>query len=421
MARPVDAGTGSSNRKWYTLSASLREAYDDNVNTSSSNKQSSFTTSIQPSVLADLPLTDGGFTARLSAGINYYLSGNGNSGTGTNVTTVNGNQVITPAVNGNTSSNNTSIDYTSEFIAQYTHSFSQRFNLNAGEDFRYYTDPNIFQSTGTNYRNGPYIANTFNAGFSAQWTPLVGTNTSYSNTLVRYEHSSVAEFQNSIENTASQNLSFALLPKINLNFGAILDDSNYQSTDRGYTSYTGFTGASWAALPSLNVTIRGGGTYTETVQTVDQNAAAPSSGQDQTMGSVGGLSPYGALSIAWTLGARSSLTFDYSHEITPTDQALANGQSSDRVSANFNYAITPRLGTHLQGIYTIAHISDQFLTSNSIQAYDEISYGVDTGISFHYNSYLDFDGGLQFYGVSSGVAGRDYTRDVISIGVRGTY
>jgi hypothetical protein len=160
-------------------------------------------------------------------------------------------------------------------------------------------------------------------------------------------------------------------------------------------------------LPSLTVSGRGGGSYTE-----------PNSSQAT-------ISPYAALSIGWTLGAHSSLSFDYAHEVTPSDEVNANGQTSDRFSANFSYSITPSLSAHLQGIYTKADISSTLINSDVAgvsSGYTENDYGLDTGLTYHYNSNFDFDAGITLSGVtSSGISTNNYTRDQTYVGVRGTY
>ena len=169
-----------------------------------------------------------------------------------------------------------------------------------------------------------------------------------------------------------------------MSVGGIFDQIDYSQNARGYTSYTGFGGAQWQALPTLSVSGRLGASYTEQAQT--QQSAQ--------------LSPYGDLSIAWALGARSSLAFDYSHEVTPTDQPNENAQNSDRFSSSFSYAITPRLSSHLD---------------------TEYDYGLDTGLTFQYNNYLNFEGGVTVTGVSSDITGDAYNRDQVYLGVRGTY
>jgi hypothetical protein len=394
----TDAGT---NRKFYTLTASLREVYDDNVGTSSSGSHASLETELSPSILVDFPMENSEFSARYTFDITYYSNRD-------NTQSNNGGS------NGSSGTNGGSITFTHEFVAQYTHAFSDRFNLALSEQFRYFTEPSLFQSTGTNYQDGPYIANTLNGMVSAQWTPLFGTTTTYANTVVRYDDAAIAVAQNSIENTGSQSFSFAILPKLSLNFGGIGDNITYTSGLRGYTNYTGFIGAGWKALPSLSLSGRGGISYIEPI------------------GSKASIGPYAALSLTWTLGARSSLSFDYAHEVTPTDQVGANGQTSDRFSASFNYDITPSLSAHLQGIFTNAVISQSLITptsastSGTVSSTNEYDYELDTGLTYQYDRYLAFDLGIILSGVtsnnnSSGNSGNDYTRDEAYVGVRGTY
>jgi hypothetical protein len=402
MALPANVGPlasdASANRKFYTITASLREIYDDNVNTSSTNPQASWETELSPSILVDFPTPDSDFSARYTFDMTYYSTGP-NTGRG------NGG-------NGGNGGGGPSIDYTHEFVAQYRHSFSDRFNLNLAEQFRYFTEPSLFESTGTNYQNGPYVSNTLNGTVSAQWTPLLGTTTTYANTIIKYDDAAVAATQNSIENTGSQTFSFAILPKISASFGGIGDNITYDSVLRGYTNYTGFVGLQWQALPSLSVSGRGGGSYTETAQS-------------QVL-----ISPYAALSIGWTLGARSVLSFSYAHEITPTDQVGANAQTSDRLSASLRYDITPKLSSHLQGIFTDATISQSLTTSGTGTGTgsnsNEYDYALDTGLTYHYNSFLDLDCGITLSGVTSESSsnssnGNNYTRDEVYLGIRGTY
>jgi len=386
MALPITGtpppGDASTVPKFYTITAELRETYDDNVNTSNVDPKSSLETQLSPSVLVDFHQPNGEFSARYTFDITDYS--------------------VSPQA---ASTGGGSVEYTDEFVAQYMHSFSDRFNLNLAEQFRYFTEPSLFESTGTAYRSGPYIANILNGTGSAQWTPLFGTTTSYSNSIVRYEEAAEALQQNSIENTGNQSFSFAIFPKISASVGGIADIIKYDQISRGYTSYTGFVGGQWQALPSLSVSGQGGATYTETVESQ----------------SPGMFSPYAAVAASWSLGARSSLSFNYSHEITPSDQAGSNGQSSDRFTSSFSYTILADLSAHLQGIFTDADVSGNLLTSRGASSYTEQQYGLDTGLTYHFDKYLDFDVGISISGVSSELQDLDYSRDEAYVGVRGTY
>jgi hypothetical protein len=389
LALPAETGSApgidaSTVRKFYTITASLRETYDDNIGTTNTDTQTSYETTLSPSILVSFPSNEGTFTARYTFNIVYYASG------------------AQDANSGGAARN--SIELSHEFIAQYNHNFSERFNLSVSELFRYFTEPSLDQSTGTAFRNGAYISNSLNGALSAQWTPLFGTSTTYANTVIDYEEADIAAAQNSVENTGSHSFSFSILPKISLSFGGIADNITYEDNLRGYTSYTAFVGAQWEVLPSLSFSARGGGSYTETVA------------------SQASLAPYAALSLNWILGERSSLSFSYSHEITPSDQIGAQGQSSDRFNASFNYRITPRLSTHLLGAFTNSTVPTALTTSRATAvSSQEYVYDVDTGLTYHYNKYFDFDTGVTLSSNSSQMSDRTYVRNEVYAGVRGTY
>lgn len=370
---PLAADTSEST-KFFTITATLREEYDDNIFTAKTGKVSSLETDFSPSILFDLPMEDSDFSARYTFDMTYYNNRQGDS-----------------------------FDLTHEFIAQYRHSFSDRFGLNLAEQFRYYTEPSLFESIGTLYRNGAYISNTVNGAFNAQWTPLFGTVTTYSNTIVRYEDAATAQTQDSMENTASQSFSFAVLPKVNYIFGAIVDNITYDQVVRGYTNYTANTGLDWQALPTLTLGGRVGGSITE----ADQSGSS--------------VSPYGAVTLGWQLGARSSLTFNYAHDVVPTDVSVAEGQVADRFTSNFKYDITPDITAHLEGILTHGDYTQSLILPGTVSSFTEDDYAIDTGLGYHVNSNFDVETGYIFSGVSSEASFRDYERNQVYVGLRGTY
>ena len=358
----------------FVISATLREAYDDNIFTANTNKVGSFETIISPSILFDLPMQDSSLSLRYTFGATYYQSRPGSQ-----------------------------FDLSHDFVARVTHNFSERFSMDASEDFRYSTEPSLFDNTGTLYRNGAYLTNTINADFTAQWTPIFSTLSTFSNTIVKYESSSVGTEQNSMENTGSQNFSFAILPKINLVFGGIIDNISYDDINRGYTSYTGNTGIDWQALPSLTLGVRVGGSYTET------DSAGSST------------SPYASANMAWQIGSRSSFNFAYTHSTVPTDVTQANGQTADRFALGFRYDITSSISTHVNATYTYGVYPGSYITAGTISGFNESDYALDLGADYHCNKYMDLEAGYTLSGVSSNLDFRNYTRNVFYIGVRGTY
>jgi hypothetical protein len=357
--------------KFYTITASLREEYDDNIYTTRDNKVGSAVTEFSPSVLVNFPMQDSTFSGRYTFGIDYYAQKHRD-------------------VN----------DYTNEALLRYTHNFSDRYTLDLRDQAGYYTQPDLLNAEGTPYRNGEYFVNTATAEFDAQWTPLFGTATSYSNVAFLYSEGDIAKEQNFDENTFSNDFRFAVYPKYNLVAGVIFDDIDYFETSRGYTDYTGNVGLDWAALPSLTFSGRVGGTVTE------------SDASDS-------VSPYAMVSVDWRLGKRSDLSLSYLHNVVPTDVANAVGQEADRFSARFNYDFTARLSGHLAGTYTHSDYTPALLLAGPSFTEDDI--GLDTGLEYHVTSNFSFEGGYSLSDISSQVQIRDYTRNQLYLGVRGTY
>jgi hypothetical protein len=366
----------SSIPKFYTITASLREEYDDNIFTTKDHRVSSFVTEFSPSLLLNFPMQDSDFSARYTFGLDYYEHRPGGQNT----------------------------QYTHEALVRYTHNFSDRFNLDVRDQFGYYDQPDLLGAVGTPFVNGSYYLNTATVIFNGQWTPLFGTSTSYSNIAIHYTDATVGTFQNSDENTAAQDFRFAFAPKFNFIFGGIYDNIDYVDFNRGYTNYTGDIGLDWQALPSLVLGVRGGATYT-----------VPGAGLADSV------SPYAAVTLQWQLGARSSLEFTYTHNVVPTDVVNAIGQEADRFSLRLNYDVTKRFTVHVEGIETHSRYDSNLLAANTTPSFSEDDFGIDLGGQLRITDNFAFEAGYLLSDVSSEQAPRDYLRDQVYIGVRGTY
>jgi hypothetical protein len=366
----------SSVPKFYTITASLREEYDDNIFTSKDNRVGSFVTEFSPSVLVNFPMQDSEFSARYTFGLDYYEHRPGGS----------------------------NLQYTHEALVRYTHNFSDRFSLDMRDQFGYYDEPDLLGAVGTPFVNGTYFLNTGTVVFNGQWTPLFGTSTSYSNVFIHYTNSTIGTFQNSDENTVAQDFRFAFAPKFNFIFGGIYDNEDYTGFDRGYTNYTGDIGIDWQALPTLSFGVRGGATYT---------VAGGGLGDS--------VSPYASLTLQWQLGARSSLDFSYTHNVVPTDVVNAIGQEADRFSLRFNYDVTKRFTVHIEGIETHSEYNSDLLAANTTSSFSEDDFGLDLGGQLRLNENFAVEAGYLLSDVSSEQATRDYVRDQVYIGLRGTY
>jgi opacity protein-like surface antigen len=373
---PGVVSDAAASPKFYTITASLREEYDDNIYTTKSSKVGSFVTEFSPSFLAHFTTPDSDFSIRYTFSLDYYDHRSGSS-----------------------------FDLSHEGLLRYTHNFSDRFSLDLRDQVGYFNEPDLLDAVGTPFRNGSYYSNIANFVFDAQWSPLFGTQTTYSNIAIFYEDQGIATTQNSDENTVAQDFRFAIAPKFNFLFGFIYDNINYFDFDRGYTDYTGDIGLDWQALPSVSFGIRAGGTYTVPAES----------------GVADSVSPYAAVTLGWQLGKRSSLSFSYTHNVVPTDVVNAIGEEADRFSVRFAYDVTQRITLHLEGIETHAEYRSSLLAPGSSPSFSEDDVGVDLGAEYHLSDNFSFEAGYLLSDVSSQENSRDYTRNQVYVGVRGTY
>ena len=344
----------STRPKFYTISASLREAYDDNVYTTRYDRISSPVTEISPSLLINLPARDSTFSGRVTLGLDYYPDRPGNK-----------------------------FDKTAEILLHYTHQFTDRFSLDLREQGGYYEQPDLIGGEGTPFFSGAYFLNTITGVFSAQWTPLFGTTTTYTNVALQYQDQGIGSYQNSDENIAEQDFRFAIYPKLNLVAGLILDDLDYYSVNRGYDTYTLNGGVDWQALPTLSLSVRGG---IELTYTDDSSSE---------------VSPYIAITVNWNLGKRSVLNASYTHSVAPTDVFDALGEEADRFSLRFDYQLTSRISVHAAGTFTYADYTGALLEAG-VSTFNEIDLGLDLGAEYAINSNFSIETGYSLSDVSSG-------------------
>ncbi len=364
-------------KKPYSVSVGIRQGYDDNIYTSSTNEKGSFTTGIQPSFLINYPLDQTLLSGRYTFDSLYYWDREGDGW-----------------------------DLSHELVGRINHSVSERFNLDLRERFRYAQNPEILDSASALQRNGNYINNTASLQGSFQWTPKFSTVTTYTNDLYDYEDEITKQTNNNMSQTVNQDLRFLIDPTVTIVTGGIFQDVSYEYADRSFNVYTGNVGADWTLSPQVTISGRVGGQYF-----------------DPGDGGSGSTSPYGSLGMNWVLGARSSLSLNYSHSLSQTDIATAYAQESDTITSTFKYQWTPRFSTSLQGLYTFgSYTTETDIPNSGMGDYEENVATLTLGATYKLNEWLDLDASYTFTNVSNDtIRDREYTRNQISLGLRGTY
>ncbi len=171
QAANISGLTPQQSSKWWSVSASLRGFYDDNVSASYS-KESSPGMEFEPSFSVNLPRERTLLTAKYVFRLNYYAD-----------------------------RPQESTDYHHMFNLRLNHRFTPRYTLNVEDAFVYSNEPQVIAGSttgggnvpvGYGRANGSAVRNIVPVDFTARISPLIGVNVGYRNTFLDYEDHATA-------------------------------------------------------------------------------------------------------------------------------------------------------------------------------------------------------------------------------------
>ncbi|MDX6767731.1 MAG: outer membrane beta-barrel protein [Candidatus Methylacidiphilales bacterium] len=367
--------------KPYTISVGLRQEYDDNIFTSSNNEQGSWKTIVNPSVVFNYPMENTSISFGADFGLIFYWDRPGDD-----------------------------FDYNQLFTGRVSHNFSDRFQLDLREQFRFAQEAEGRSGTAIQRFLGDGFSNSASIDGTAKWTDRFSTVTGYSNTLDRYDDSSINLVNDQMTHGVRQDFQFSVLPTT-----TAVAAFNYSTTDytdgnilgtRDFDVYRGTVGADHYILTNWLITGRFGGEY------VDRANTALSDGAN----------PYVDLSTAWTYLPGSRLRASYNYATNLTDDAQSGTSTGHTLALEIQHAITPKLTAtgSVRGQFQSLDRSSALGAVNS-DAIDETSYTTSLGLSYTITNYLSANVGYTLSGVDSDDASREYWRNQIYFGITGKY
>jgi hypothetical protein len=364
----------------FTLSAAVREEYDSNIFTSSTNEIASWKTILTPSVLFTYPMDNTTFSARAEFDGTYYSNRSPDWDTGASL------------------------------LARINHNFTDRFSIDIRDFIRYAQEPEIFSggSPIALQREGSYLANTASLQFNAEWTPIFSTVTGWVNEVYDYQDDIIAITENQMTNTISQDFRWLISPTVTFVFGGSYTDVSYDSAPRNYQTLAIYAGADWLMSPTMILGGRVGGQFVE----LEDGNSDPA--------------PFGEVFYDWQIGAKSSLDARFEYSFQNTDIVTSYGQEAATFTLGFDYQWTPLISSRLEGIVQVgSYNQNAFLPGTPVtQSFDENLYGVNISGIYNVNNWLDLEVGYSYVQVTNDNAAfslRSYDRNRIWFGVRGTY
>jgi hypothetical protein len=397
--------------KPWTVAASLRGFYDDNINYRPSwetGQKGSWGFEVRPYVGLNLfPFDDA-----THLGLSYQ-----NSSRWYEYRTQN------PA--------NSDWEFDHEFGLKFNHQFSPSYRLKVNDSFAYSTQPEFFGTiVGQPLRSDlTYYRNLGTISLAGELTPQFGFSATYNNTFYSYENATVATFMDHIEHGIPVDLRWKVQPElvalVGYAFGLVdytssgaLPGSAVVGNARSYQTHAFYLGADYDMTAQLRGSLRVGAQYTS---------------YRQAFQSTDSWTPYVDASLSYNYAVGSQVTAGFKHTISATDmyQVSAGNQPTLNQEASALYVqiahqLTPKLTANLLGQYQWSAFN-----GGLYDGYHDSLFLLNLYFNYRINQFVSVEAGYEFNwldsnviyltGANAGQPVRSYDRNMVYIGLRAQY
>jgi hypothetical protein len=373
--------------KPFTISAQVRQEYDDNIYTSADNQVDSFSTHVLPTFIFNYPMDQTLVSARYTFGMAYYWDRPGED-----------------------------IDMSHEFVGRIAHTFTSRFDVDVRDRFVYTYEPDLLTPATSRFVDGNYFINDFSAFARFQWVPRFGNTLEYMNRVVDYDSSYPSTFEDRMEHTINLENRWQVLPTTVAVLGYRFSMVEYDALPKSSVGHFAMVGVDHKISDELVTSARVGAEF----RTFDEGDEAAS--------------PYVSLNATYSYAPNSSASLFYVHSLSLTDVGAYTTQESDTIGLSLYHAFTPKLGGRISSAVTWgrydaantldnldnADVSTQLGVSDAVD-FDEFSMYVEGALSYSINSYLSTEIGYIFSQLDGDLPYRSYDWNRYYIGIHGTY
>jgi Putative beta-barrel porin 2 len=412
QAELLPSMTTESGKPW-TVGATLRGFYDDNVNTVPDNfnggpgfHRSTTGFEVSPFLKFSFPMEQ----TTLSFGYVYSLKYYDNTPIG----------------------NTDHYDQTHDFSAGLTHAFSERYQISVKDSLVIGQEPDMLRAGNTfdsfQRISGSNLRNFGDITFSAQFTPELGMELGYANTFFSYANNaplpSLSGLLDELDNVAHLDLRYLLQPQTTGVFGYQFRELDYignqpigfdpfrnqavRSDERNARMNYLYLGLDHNFRPDLTGSFRVGGQYAQYYN----NPAS----QDE-------LSPYAMLNLKYTYLPESYLQAGFVYDYTPSSVFSVNNAGdltlnaqSATVFTSLTHRITPKLFGNL-----LAQFQNSTYYGGRFDGQADNYYLVGLSLQYRFTPNFSAEVGYNYDNVHSDIPGRTYDRNRIYVGVTGSY
>ncbi len=409
----TDSGLTSVSTKPWSVSATLRGFYDDNINSASSDNplvasngekfhRSTFGFEVSPSILLSWPWE------QTSINLGYIYSFK--------------DYQFKPVGNTDT------VDMTHTFNAALDHSFNQLWHAKVNDSFVIGQEPDFLRA-GNMYAtfaraSGNNIRNYGNATLDGQLTPVLGFEVGYANALYKYANDnpapSLAGLLDRLEHAVHLDSRWQLTPQtvgvVGYQFSetdftgneTLIPGTAFNSESRNSRGQYGYVGADETFTPQLTGSLRVGARYTDYYN-------------DPTVS--GNVTPFVQLSLRWNYGVESYVEAGFVHDRMATD-LIGNGShgtltldsETSSVYGTVNHRLAPNLYVSLTGQY-----QDSAYNAGQFQSLTDNYYSFGADLQYRFSNYVSSDVGYNYDRLESEIAFRGFDRNRVYVGLTASY
>ena len=385
--------------KSWSVSSALRGFYDDNINSSPSNKEESWGFEINPSVTYSLSMDTTELFASYAYSYKWY-------------------------------DNNSYNDQAHNFNVLMNHTFSERLNVAVQDSFVIGQEPDqlrLVDAPQASFQkiSGDNIRNYGSINFNTQATRELGFQVGYANALFDYADDSDfgnAALLNRLEHTIHLNGRWTIKPTLigivgyefgmtdytaDLPIGYMSDGSVIYSDSRNVKSHYGYVGADYSLRQDLVGSIRGGFRYSD---------------YDNSPNSETTTRPYAQSSLTYTYAKESSLQFGVTHDESATDSFSVKGDSitldtdSTVVYTSVSHRLAPDLFLNANGQFQYSVFNGGTYDGDA-QRY----YSAGVNLQYRINRHVSANVGYSYDKLDSDVPNSDFDRNRVYMGATVTY
>ena len=420
----IQGSAGQQGPKPFTATVAIREGYDSNPLTQSYQSSTDVQSSTYSSVNPSLGYNYTGLQADLSA--RYDFQG-----------------IYFPSLN-----QSYDIQYNQTFTGQYTYAFDPRFSITVADNFNFFEQPIAQQFAAglaptTNTQGSIINLGTIKADYRV--TDRLSMVTRWNNQVVNSDGpasynnsggitSGSASQSNYMNNGAFQQFRLDFTPETIGTFTVDYQLFDYQS-DQSFrdNQQVAFTlGADHTFLPTLFFTGRAGIQLNDNFGTSDNSKNVGPGGLNSGEQEIG-VYPFVSLSSTWNYGQQNSLTAGFSIQIQQSTQQTSSDSESYNLTLSSDHAFTEKLKLVQTLNVQLALYTPQFDKEQSLAIYggyqgsgQQTVASYNCKFSYAFFPYLSAELGYTFstfqsYFDENNSNGGSYNRNVVYIGVRGTY